>query len=135
MLDKFNMSKCTPVSIPLSPGLTLSFDNCPTTNQKAKEMLNTPYCKALGLLMWLQVATQLDLLYTVNILSHFVHNPGKQHWSALKHTLVYVRGTIYYGLVYQGGGDLNPTGYVNLDYTGCKDTHYLSGMESRVVIS
>ena len=85
--------------------------------------------------MWLQVATQLDLLYTVNILSHFVHNPGKQHWSALKHTLVYIRGTIYYGLVYQGGSDLNPTGYVNLDYTGCKDIYYLSGMESRVVIS
>jgi len=74
MLDRFNMSKCIPVLTILLPELMLSSDNCPTITQEAKEMKNIPYYKALGSLMWLQVATWLDLFYTVNILSCFTHN-------------------------------------------------------------
>jgi len=33
-----------------------------------------------------------------------------------------VKGTIDYGITYRGGGTLNPIGYVNSDYAGCKDT-------------
>jgi len=100
MLNRFNMSKCIPVSTPLPPGLTLLSNNCPTTTQEAEEIKNTPYHEALGSLMWLQVATWPDLSYTVNTLSCFTHNPGKQHWLVLKHALAYIRGKMHYGLVY-----------------------------------
>jgi len=33
-----------------------------------------------------------------------------------------VKGTIDYGITYRGGGTLNPIGYVDSDYAGCKDT-------------
>jgi len=40
----------------------------------------------------------------------------------LKHTLIYVKGTIDYGTTYRGRGTLNSIGYVDSDYAGCKDT-------------
>ena len=122
MLERFKMNHCSPISTPLPPGTSLSIDDCPTTPQEVSEMAKIPYRKALGSLMWLQVATRPDLTYAVNILSQFAHNPGKSHWNALKHTLAYVKGTIDYGITYRGGGTLNPIGYVDSDYAGCKDT-------------
>jgi len=117
MLQCFNMAKCSPTSTPLPTGLTLSIEDCPTTVEEAKEMENTPYQEALGSLMWLQIATRPDLSYAVNLL----HNPGKTHWNALKHILAYIKGTIRYGITY-AGEDLNPTGYVDSDFAGCRDT-------------
>jgi len=122
MLEHFKMNHCAPTSTPLPPGSSLLIDDCPTTSQETSEMAKTPYREALGSLMWLQVATRPDLTYAVNILSQFSHNPGRFHWNTLKHTLAYVKGTIDYGITYRGGGTLNPIGYVNSDYAGCKDT-------------
>jgi len=62
------------------------------------------------------------LFFSVNLLACFAHNPGKPHWSALKHVLAYVKGTIDYRITYQAGVNLNPTGYVDSDFGGYKDT-------------
>jgi len=35
-----------------------------------------------------------------------------------------VKETIDYGITYRGGGTLNPIGYVDSDYAGCKDTRH-----------
>jgi len=51
MFNRFNISKCIPVSTLLPPGLILSSDNCPTTTQEAEKMKNTPYREALGSLI------------------------------------------------------------------------------------
>jgi len=122
MLKYFKINHCAPTSTPLPPGSLLSIDDCPTTSQKTSEMAKTPYCKALGSLMWLQVTTHPDLTYAVNILSRFSHNPSRSHWNTLKHTLAYVKETIDYGITYRGGGTLNSIGYIDSDYVGCKDT-------------
>jgi len=58
----------------------------------------------------------------VNKLARFAHNLEKAHWNALKHVMAYIKGTIDYGITYKGGGSLEPSRYVDLDYTGCKDT-------------
>jgi len=44
----------------------------------------------------------------------------------LKHTLAYVKGTIDYEIIYRGGETLNPISYIDLDYTGYKDTRCLT---------
>jgi len=72
--------------------------------------------------MWLQVATQPDLSYAVNVLSCFAHNPGKPHWNTIKHVLGYIKRMIDYEVTYKATGDLNPIGYVDSDFAGCKDT-------------
>jgi len=122
LLKRFNIEFCSLATTPLSPGLILSIKDCPTTPDEADEMKNIPFCEALGSLMWLQVATRPDLAFSVNKLACFSHNPGRAHWNALKYVLAYVKGTIDYGITYKGGGSLQPHGYVDLDYAGCRDT-------------
>ena len=84
-------------------------------------MKDTPYHKALSSLMWLQVATQLDLLYAVNVLSYFAHNPDKSYWNAIKHALRYIKRTLDFGITYKASRDLNLIGYVDSDFAGYKD--------------
>ena len=122
LLKWFNIDLCSPATTFLPPSLVLSAEDCPSIPDEVDEMKNMPFREALGSLMWLQVATRLDLVYSVNKLARFAHNPGKTHWNVLKHTLAYVKGTLDYGITYKGGGDLKPIGYVDLDYAGCKDT-------------
>jgi len=47
------MDLCSPTTTPLSPGLVLLAEDCPSTFDKVDEMKNTPFCEALGSLMWL----------------------------------------------------------------------------------
>jgi len=67
------------------------------------------------------VATRPDLSYTVNLLSHFAHNPRQAHWNVLKHALSYVKGTLDYGITYFRNSSLRPFGYVNSDCAGDVD--------------
>ena len=47
-------------------------------------------------------------------------NPGKEHWSAVKRILRYVKGTSNVALCY-GGSDFTVRGYVGSDYAGDLD--------------
>jgi len=40
----------------------------------------------------------------------------------LKHTLIYVKKTIDYRIIYKGGETLNPINYIDLDYASYKNT-------------
>ena len=122
MLRHFNIENCSPKLTPLPPGLLLTTEDCPNTPKEANKMKDTLYWEALGSLMWLQVATQPNITYAVTLLSRFAHNPGKSHWTAIKHVLAYIKGTLNYGITYKADAELNPTGYVDSDFAGCKDT-------------
>ena len=121
LLDCFGISNCAPTSTLLPTGVTSSIEDYPITSEEIDEMTNILYHEALGRVMWLQVATRPDLTYAVNVLSRFSHNPGRQHWKALKHTLLYIKGTSHYGIMYKGDGNLDPVGYVDSDFAGCRD--------------
>jgi len=73
------MNQCAPLSTSLPTGISLSIDDCPTSIEEENEMKEVPYREALGLLMWLQVATRPDLSFAVSLLGHFAHNPDKEH--------------------------------------------------------
>jgi hypothetical protein len=51
----------------------------------------------IGSLMYL-VNTKLDSCYVVNVLSHSMSKPRQTHWTAVKHVLRYLRGTVRYGM-------------------------------------
>jgi len=55
-------------------------------------------------------------------LSHFIANPGKVYWNAIKHAMIYVKKTIDYGITYHYEVSLQPVGFVNFDYANNKDT-------------
>ena len=116
------MTFCSPTTTPLSPGIVLSSEDYPTTPDEENEMKKIPFHEALGSLMWLQVATRPDLTFSVNMLARFAHNLGIAHQNALKHVLTYIKGTKHYSITYKGGSSLEPIGYVDSDYAGCRDT-------------
>jgi len=121
ILESFGMAEAKSHSTLLPPEITLSIKDSPETQDKADEIKGVPYHEALGLLMWLQVATHPDLSYTVNLLLCFAHNPRQAHWNVLKHALSYVKGTLDYGITYFCNSSFYPFGYINSDYAGDVD--------------
>jgi len=94
----------------------------PKTNSKRKEMAGKPYCPVLGSVMWGQLATRLDLLFAVSLLSRFQANPRIEHWKGLLHVIGYIKNTMDYGLTHSRDSELTPLSYVDADYGGCRDT-------------
>ena len=57
-------------------------------------MSNVPYSSAVGSLTYAIVCTRPDLSHAVSVVSRYMHNPGKDHWEAVKWILRYVKGTV-----------------------------------------
>ena len=71
-------------------------------------MSNVPYSSVVGSLMYAMVCTRPDLSHAVSVVSRYMHNPGKDHWKAVKWILRYVKGTIGKGLVFDKKKLLHP---------------------------
>ena len=85
-----------------------------TTEEKEYTKI-VPYASTVGSLMYLMLCTRLDICYSVGIVSKYQSNPGKEHWTAVKHILKYLRRTRDYMLVYHGE-ELAPIGYIDYDF-------------------
>ncbi|OJT09466.1 Retrovirus-related Pol polyprotein from transposon TNT 1-94, partial [Trametes pubescens] len=126
VLERFRMHDCNPVGTPLEPGLKLPKDGGAPTTAEEKEMEATPYHEGLGALMYLAVATRLDLAHTVQYLSRFMVNPGYSHWKALKRAFRYLKGTLDHGITFYDsshpGSALQPVIYSDSSYADCIET-------------
>ena len=90
-----------PVSTPIAGHFKLSITHSPQTEDEIKDMSRIPYSNAIGSLMYDMVCTRPDLAYSASIVSRFMANPGKQHWSVVKWILRYLKGSKSVGLVYE----------------------------------
>jgi hypothetical protein len=85
-------------------------------------MDDKPHHSVLRLVMWGQLATRLDLSFSVSLLACFQANPSIDHWNALMHVIRYIKNTLDYGLTYSCDTKLSPHAFVDADYEGCRDT-------------
>ncbi|KAK9733789.1 hypothetical protein RND81_04G092600 [Saponaria officinalis] len=69
------------------------------------------------------VCTRPDLAYSVSVVSRFMHNPGKEHWEAVKWILRYLKGSADIGSVFdkERADPGGVVGYVDADYGGDLD--------------
>ncbi|XP_031287627.1 secreted RxLR effector protein 161-like [Pistacia vera] len=83
-------------------------------------MSTIPYANALGSLMYLMVCTRPDLASFVSLVSRFMSNPERLHWSALKWILRYLQGSKSVGIVFSKNKEEKYCirGYVDADYAG-----------------
>jgi hypothetical protein len=81
---------------------------------------NISYVNALRSLMYVRVSTRPDISHVIGVVSRYMTNPGKEHWTTLKWVLRYLRGTSYYCITYNGCNDL-VQGYVDSDFAGDLD--------------
>ena len=65
--------------------------------------------------MYVMLCTRPDICYSVGIVSRYQSNPGREHWTVVKHILKYLRRTRDYMLVYHGD-ELAPIRYIDFDF-------------------
>jgi hypothetical protein len=116
---------------PLSSGIKLSKDDCPTLSEDIAAMKHFPYQSLIGTLMYAMLGTRPDIAYAVGNLSRFSSNPGKSHWDQAVHVLGYLSQTRHYCLEFDGSDNDELTsliiGYSDSDWAGDVDTRRSTG--------
>ena len=51
--------------------------------------------------MYAMVCTRPDISHVVGTVSRYMHNPGKEHWQAVKWILRYIQKTLDVGLIFK----------------------------------
>src|SRR6266404_6681361 len=93
ILHRFSLSDAWSYNCPMVPGALLTKDHTPKNPQEETQMKKTPYCEAIGSLMYLAVATCPNISFAVSTLSQFLTNPGVAHWEAVKRVFQYLIST------------------------------------------
>ena len=66
----------------------------------------------------LAIATRADIAFAVSNAAKFSAQPAKQHWTAVKRILCYLRGTVNLGLVFAPHVSGGIVGYSDADWGG-----------------
>ena len=108
LLYKFGMTECKLVSSSLDRNLKLDVDF------GIAECKLTQYRQLIDNLIYLTV-TQLDLSYSVDLLSQFIQNPQNLHLNCIKRILRYVSTTMDYNIMYKSNMVIQLEGYTDTD--------------------
>lgn len=91
VLHRFEIDdKTKPVSTSLAPHFKLSASMSPSTDAEKRQMDCVPYANVIGALMYAIVCTRPGISHVVSMVSRYTHNPGKDHWQAVKWILRYI---------------------------------------------
>ncbi|XP_059277597.1 uncharacterized mitochondrial protein AtMg00810-like [Lycium ferocissimum] len=96
-------------------------------NTKYKEADGEPfsdptlYRQLVGSLVYLTM-TRPDISYAVQVLSQFVANPYRVHYTALLCVIRYVRGSMSRGVLFRSDSPLCLEGYIDANWASCPDS-------------
>jgi len=112
LLERFGMVDCKSVTT------SMELNSKKLCGSAAGPELGNPseYRQLVGALMFL-VNSCLDICFAVNTLSQFMFEPHHIHWIAAKNPLIYLQGTITYGLRYTVG-NVRLHGYFDANWVG-----------------
>jgi hypothetical protein len=111
ILKRFDMLECKSMNTPMETKLKLLVD---TSSELIVAML---YRQIIGSLMYL-MNTRPDICFAMNTLSQFLVEPRHVHLVAAKHVMRYLKGTLDYGLSYDGDHNFTLSGYTDSDWDG-----------------
>lgn len=109
------MSDCNPCLTPVDTKSKLSATSGPPVDDP------TLYRSLAGALQYLTF-TRPDILYDVQQVCLFMHDPRVPHLAALKRILRYLQGTLHHGLQLLPSSDLSLVAYSDFDWGGCPDS-------------
>lgn len=110
-LCKYNMLACKSVPSPMNPNEKLSLGDG-SGDADAKK-----YRKMVGSLLYL-THTRPDLMYSVSVVSRYMHHPSMHHLGAVKRIMHHIANTIDFGLLYERIDHLKLNGYTDSDWGG-----------------
>ncbi|KAJ8768265.1 hypothetical protein K2173_021205 [Erythroxylum novogranatense] len=106
------MTGCKPISTPMAiKGRTTSTSN---------ELFNDPtfYRSLVGGLQYLTI-TRPDIVFSVNFVCQFMHEPTVGHYQVVKRILRYIYGTLDYGMNITSQSTLDLYAFSDADWAGC----------------
>lgn len=115
ILQDTGLSGAKPVCFPMEQHLKL-------TNTDGELLHNSAsYRRLIGRLIYLTV-TRPDIVYTVNILSQFMHEPRKPHMDAALRLVRYLKDTPGQGILLPAHNKLLLNAYCDSDWASCPMT-------------
>ena len=125
IITKYNFSDLKPLSIPMDPNIQLTRSPTQSVADTA-HMKNIPYRAAVGLLMYLAVATHPDIAFAISTVAQFSQDPAPEHWEAVKRIYRYLLGTRKLALTF-GAGKQGLEGFTDADGVSQEHWHAISG--------
>lgn len=113
LLTKQNMLTCKSVSTPMSSSPNLSLR--PT--HRLDDITASQYQTVVGSLQYLAF-TRPDIVYAVNRLSQFMHQPTDEHWQAANWVLCYLAGRPKHGIFLSSKNTISLHGFTDADWRG-----------------
>jgi hypothetical protein len=111
ILKRFNMLECKSMNTPMETKLNLLVDT-------SSELIDaTLYRQIIGSPMYL-MNTRPHICFVMNTLSQFMVEPRDVQLISAKHVMRYLKGTLDYGLSYDGDHDFTLSGYTDSDWAG-----------------
>ena len=114
VLERFNISNKNTKYTPLKANIKLE-----PNKGIAKETEIKWFQAAIGYLLYLAMATRLDIAFSVILLARFASNPSLEYKAAVNNVFYYLSKTINLGIIYTRSGNINYiSGYCDADYAG-----------------
>ena len=107
------MENAKPVNTPVDTGTKLV-----KSTDESERVDQTLYQSAVGSLLYLSIGTRPDITYAVSSVAKFCADPSKQHLTAVKRILRYLKGTAHLGLLYSKDDCNDCVGYSDADWAG-----------------
>ena len=114
LLHRFHMYNEKPAATPMNTSEKLRHDD------GTEEADSSYYRSLVGGLNYL-THTRPDIMYSVSVLSRYMHAPTMQHLEAAKRVLRYIGGTLEYGIWYAQSADYKLFGFSDSDWAGFLD--------------
>ena len=120
ILSKFGMADYKPCSTPHEMDIMKLSEEVDLIESKT-------YCEIIGSLIYIMVATRLDICYTVTRLSQDLVKPNSFHLMKAKHVLCYLKGTINQSQIFKRSQKpLKLEGFCNADWANLSDRKSVS---------
>lgn len=115
LLKEYGMINAKPLKLPTDTQLKLTPDKGVSLPDATK------YQRLVGKLIYLTI-TRLDVAFTVQLLSQFMHNPTNVHMQAGKRVLRYLAGSPSQGILLASHSAAKLTAFCDSDWASCPTT-------------
>lgn len=119
VLERFDMLNCKPRSTPAEQKLE--------SDEDEEEVDSKSYREIIGSLVYAMVLTRPDICWIVTRLSQFLSKPRRSHWTAAKHVLRYLKGTLDYEMCFKKCPKLSLSGFSDADWGNGEDRRSVTG--------
>ena len=126
LLKDTGMTACKPAGTPLEKDWKLEEkgNDAPVNKEK--------YQRLVGRLIYLSL-TRPNIVYSVSVISQYMHSPIERRMRAVQHVLRYLKGTPRKGIMFKKTENRSIEGYVDADWAGSReDSRSTSGYCTKV---